>query len=131
MSKRKNPLQNLDDFLKQEATSLVTPKKLSVPKAVPQEVAPTTEIPAKPATARPSAPVSIELVSEMLQKLANKNNISVKQQLAELTKYILEENGLESSKEKMLLNTILYIQHGDTWREKVAEYWEKTRPKQG
>ena len=124
MSKRKNPLQNLDEFLKQEATSFVTPKKLSEPK--PIAPAPQTSVVSEPqpSTAKP-ADVTAEYILNLIQKLANKNNVTVRQQLLELVRLQLEENGIKSSKDKMLINTILYLQSGDSWKEKVAEYWEK------
>lgn len=125
--KRKNPLHNLDNFLKQEASSFVTPKtfKDSAPAQNEQAKSMAPAGHAAMASAVKQPEVNIEYIAGQIQRLAYRNNISVKQQLLNLVKYMLEENGMESSKDKMLINTILYIENGDNWKEKVQEYWKK------
>lgn len=125
MSKRKNPLQNLDDFLKQEATSLVSPKKFGEPKKEKQPAPPESvaeEL--KPTPVRP-ADVTPENIAELIRKLADKNNLSMRDQFLELAQYILENHTAGNAKDKMLINTILILKYPENWREKIEEYWEK------
>lgn len=126
-SKRKNPLRNLDDFLKQEASTLVTPNKFSEPKkeAPPEEAPQESLVSEKSNEVFQPVEVTQEHVIKLIHQLAAKNKTTVKKQLMELVKHIIEENGLDSSNDKMLINTILYLEDPENWRDKIAAFWEK------
>lgn len=122
MSKRKNPLQNLDDFLKQEASSFVTPKKFGEPEKEKQ-----TALQAPVAEEQKTRPKTISKadIAELIRQLADKNNLSVRNQMLELMQYMLENHAAGNAEDKMLINTILILKYPENWREKVEEYWEK------
>ncbi|MGK7390477.1 MAG: hypothetical protein ACNS60_09000 [Candidatus Cyclobacteriaceae bacterium M2_1C_046] len=122
MSKRKNPLQNLDDFLKQEASSFVTPKKLSEPE---QEKRPVLPPSASEEPKTKTATISKAYIAELIRQLADKNNLSVRNQMLELMQYMLENHAAGNAEDKMLINTILILKYPENWREKIEEYWEK------
>lgn len=105
MSKRKNPLQNLDKFLKQEASSFVQPKRLSDQ----EKTAGSTD--------------HEQEVFEIIEKLAVENNNTSKKQFLLTCLKFFEAEGIKSSREKLFVNTILYLLHEDQWEEKVKEYW--------
>ena len=123
-SKRKNPLQNLDDFLKQEASTLVTPRRLEkpLPPSLQHEEQQDSATPRQDAESSDGSPEQVLL---LLQELADKNGISIKEQLMALLRQVLESEGLDSSKDKLLMNTLLYLQDTDNWHEKIAKYWSE------
>lgn len=101
---KKNPLNDLDQFLKQEASSIVTPSSLS--EKLKQS---------EPATPAPKAG-SLE---DQLLHLAQQNP----QQFYDALISIGERMG--SEKNTMLINAALYLKHGAQWKEAVKAYWEK------
>lgn len=125
MSKRKNPLQHLDDFLKKEASSLVTPKSLGDTDKEKTE-APRESVveEQQPSSVKP-VEVSKEHITELIRQLADKNNLSMRDQLLNLVQHIIENHTAGDAKDKMLINTVLIIKNPENWREKVEEYWEK------
>lgn len=116
MAKRKNPLKDLDAFLKQEAKNIVQPKKVGVK---PQQKL-KTEPEEKPQQTKPS-PVIIDnvAVQQFLTKLKKSGN----PEFYELILKSVEEAGLDSSENKMLVNTFLYLKGKDNWKETIKEYW--------
>jgi hypothetical protein len=107
MSKNKNPLKDLDLFLKQQAASFVNPTPLS--ERVQAEETPKT---AAPLT------FSEDALLEQLDTLARNN----KKALYDLIIKVAEKQNEADS--TMLINTALYLKSGDNWKEAVREYWK-------
>jgi hypothetical protein len=98
---KKNPLNDLDQFLQQEAHSIVPPTSLS--DKLKQET---------PAPAVPSVSVEEQLVS-----LAKQNPSEFYDTL------IAIGEKMDDPKNTMLINTALYLKSGDNWKEAVQAYW--------
>lgn len=99
---KKNPLNDLDQFLKQEASSIVTPSSLS--DKLKQNESTTPE------------PVSGS-IEEQLLMLAKQDSSKFYDTLITVGEKIGNE------KSTMLINTALYLKHGDNWKEAVKAYW--------
>lgn len=107
MAKRKNPLKDIDSFLKQEASALIKPDKIE---AQERESLGTTSL-------------SKEDVLNYFNQLASKDKNEFKASLLEISKSSLETHGLSKAEDKMLMNTILYLQHPEDWKKVITEYW--------
>lgn len=113
MSKKKNTLQDLDDFLKQQAASLVTPETLTdttEPKPSVKEVEHKNNHAETKATEQPQVPSSDR--DPLFRK--------------KLYDFIIEslENQKDSLPEdKMLINTALYLKNGSDWKNAIRQYW--------
>jgi hypothetical protein len=97
---KKNPLNDLDQFLQQEAHSIVPPTSLS--DKLKQEAS--------------HAAVSPE---EQLMAWANQNPEKFYDTL------IAVGEKMNTSKNTMLINTALYLKSGNSWKEAVLAYWGK------
>ncbi|WP_333820923.1 hypothetical protein [Ohtaekwangia sp.] len=140
MSKKKNTLKDLDDFLKQQAATLVSPAKLSDQIETPPPAAPTSAPVAPevtPASATEQAPVAAQaapahVVSEIsnssilesIKALAEKEGTTVRKKLYDIILQSVAHQSL-SAEDTMLINTILYLKSGDDWKEVIREYWKK------
>lgn len=117
MAKRKNPLKDLDAFLQQEASSFVKPPQVT---PEPDKGSLTSEIP-------PQAPqprqVSKQQLIEDFYELAKKNETHFEADLYEIIETVLTQTGTKSSRSKMLINTVLYLNNQDNWRESITAYW--------
>lgn len=102
---KKNPLNDLDQFLQQEAHAIVAPSSLS------DKLKPTPSV-----VSNAGASTSTE---EQLIALARQNP----QQFYDTLITIGEK--MDSTKNTMLINTALYLKHGATWKDAVKAYWEK------
>ncbi|MEM9390693.1 MAG: hypothetical protein AAGA02_09470 [Bacteroidota bacterium] len=109
MAKRKNPLKDLDSFLKQEASSLVEPEKIASP-----------SVPPKPVDA---AHLTKDDVLSYFKKLAKEDERAFRVTFLDIMHKSLEYQGLEKAIDKMLMNTLLYLQNEDNWKEAIEEYW--------
>ena len=116
MSKKKNTLQDLDEFLKQQAASLVSPDKLS--EKVEEPVVP------KQASVQPVVPeeVSAEKILRDLKTLQKKQGTAFSKNLYNLIIDSLEDQST-SPEDKMLINTALYLKSGDKWKDAIRDYW--------
>jgi hypothetical protein len=146
MSKKKNTLKDLDEFLKQQAATLVTPVKLSekfeteVTEEIKPEPAPVAEAPAPPAPKKETqapkeieqpqpvkaeAHVSPEKVLNDLQALAKREGPQFRNKFYDLIIKSVESQNQFSPEDKMLINTALYLKSGERWKEAIREYWRK------
>lgn len=107
MSKNKNPLKDLDLFLKQQAASFVSPTPLS-------EKIQTSE----PAN-EPSGKTEIVDLVERLDQLARTD----KNALYDLIIKVAENQ--PKPENTMLINVALYLKGGENWKDLVREYWSK------
>jgi len=124
MSKKKNTLQDLDEFLKQQAATLVPPEKLSekvdepktlqqqAPSIVKTETETTTEI-------------SQEKILRDLKMFSEQEGVFFRKKFYEMIIKSLEAQNLHLPEDKMLINTALYLQAGSEWKEVIREYWRK------
>ncbi|MTI20005.1 hypothetical protein E1176_03125 [Fulvivirga sp. RKSG066] len=110
MAKRKNPLKDLDDFLKQEATSFVKPDA--------------TEKPAESITSE-RTPLTADEIIEAIGQLASKDQETYRKELFLIIKTSLERLDHSSADDKMLINTLLYLQDKNNWKENIKTYWSE------
>ena len=120
MSKKKNTLKDLDEFLKQQAASLVTPEPVKVPE---ENIIPPTDY--SPADPNEERTVTTDTIFKDLQKLSQENPESFRQKLYALIVQIVEGQQESLPEDKMLINTALYLKSGDQWRDAIREYWKK------
>jgi hypothetical protein len=113
MSKNKNPLKDLDLFLKQQASSLVSPTPLS--ERVKKEEMVATDV--TPKSIQDPLPIISDQLATQLEELAQHNKPALYDLLIELAER--EDN----PKNAMLINTVLYLKNGDNWEHAVREYW--------
>lgn len=119
MSKKKNTLKDLDEFLKQQAASLVTPEPVSVKTAT---AAPPTENSKKEEGAHE---MTTDVIYNDLYKLAELDPDSFRQKLYALIVQIVEAQSNSLPEDKMLINTALYLKSGEHWKEAIRDYWRK------
>jgi hypothetical protein len=118
-SKKKNTLKDLDEFLRQQAASLVSPDPVPTQSA---EVVPHTDYSHK---AESPSTVTTDKLFKELQDLSNQDPESFRQKLYALIIQILEAQKPSLPEDKMLINTALYLTSGDHWKEAIREYWKK------
>lgn len=104
MSKNKNPLKDLDLFLKQQAASFVNPTPLS------DRLASADNTPTGPES-------SGDLISR-LTELAQHD----REKFLDLIIQAAEKD--PSPGNTMLINTALYLKSGANWKEAVRQYWQ-------
>jgi hypothetical protein len=137
MSKKKNTLKDLDEFLKQQAATLVSPPRLSdkievkkpesiVEEKEEQKVTPAagqeTEKPATPATKQG---VSAQQILNDLNALADQEDDRFKSKFYDIIIKTVEARNEFTPEDKMLINTALYLKTGDRWKESIRDYWRK------
>jgi len=106
MSKNKNPLKDLDLFLKQQAASFVSPTPLSV------------KIHAEP-NSDESLDETNESVLQSIERMMDQNP-------AALYDLLIEAAEKKTSSERtMIINTALYLKNTTHWKEAIREYWRK------
>lgn len=110
MAKRKNPLKDLDAFLKQEASSFVKPE--------PKQ-------PAESITSGHTGMATADEIIEAIEALAAKDRDTYRKELFEIIKASIEHLDKTSAEDKMLINTILYLKDKNNWKENIKNYWEE------
>ena len=113
MAKRKNPLSDLDAFLKQEASSLVKPEGLK--KEQPTANTETQEAPTK------------EKIVELLVALGESEGANFSDTLYYIIRETFDTLGTHSSEDKMLLNTVLYLKNKPNWKVSLEDYWSNQK----
>jgi serine/threonine-protein kinase RIO1 len=117
MSKKKNTLQDLDDFLKQQAATLVTPGTLS------DVVEPTSDI--KEAEVLPISHDAGKDIIKEFQISASKHDPTFRKKLYDFIIESLEIQNESLPEDKMLINTALYLKNGDDWKNAIRQYWRE------
>lgn len=107
MAKRKNPLKDLDAFLKQEASTFVKPENS------PQEEVSADALHTK------------EDIVAAIGQLAAEDPAHYREALFDIIKTAIEQLDHTSSEDKMLINTILYLKDKNNWKENISSYWEE------
>ncbi len=113
MSKKKNTLKDLDEFLKQQAATLVAPTPLSET---------IQETPKRPEEA--SVEIYEAKILNDLKSLAEKEGPSFRMKLYDLIIRSIEAQPSSLAEDKMLINTALYLKSGDQWKEVIKQYWK-------
>ncbi|WP_276369123.1 hypothetical protein [Chryseolinea sp. H1M3-3] len=113
MSKKKNTLQDLNAFLKQQAATLVTPETFSATVETTSEVS--------------SADTKNILVQNTFNDIGAKDDPAFRKKLYEFIIQSLEDQKNSLPEDKMLINTALYLQHGSDWKNAIRQYW-RNRP---
>lgn len=116
MSKKKNTLQDLNDFLKQQAAALVSPDKLG-------EKFPESPEAKSIEPVAVSNEISAEKILHDLKLLSEKEGSQFRKKLYDLIVHSLEGHKNTSPEDMMLINTALYLKYGEHWQEKIREYW--------
>lgn len=116
MSKKKNTLKDLDEFLKQQAATLVAPERLS--EKVKEEKPEQKDAPSE-AIAEEITP---EKILHDLQWLS-KNGQGFRKNFYDMIIRTVENQGQSTPEDKMLINTALYLKSGDRWKEVIRDYW--------
>src|SRR5687767_8499974 len=121
MSKKKNTLKDLDDFLKQQAATLVSPSRLQENLESPEIQEPETQEPA--AQQAPVHGFTSSDIIEGLKQLSSTRPNSFRQEFYDIIIQILETQPQSLPEDKMLINTALYLKHGERWKEAIRAYW--------
>ena|SRR5687767_11272977 len=108
MSKNKNPLKDLDLFLKQQAASFVNPTPLSEKIQVEEtpEVTSTSEKPE-------------ETILQSIERMIEQNPAALYDMLVQAAE---KKNSPERT---ILINTAIYLKNTKNWKEAIREYWSK------
>lgn len=133
MSKRKNTLNDLEEFLKLQASTLAAPKPVDVPREVIEQ--PVVEY-TKPVEAKPVVQVVERVVEKVIEKIVQVPAAPVDIQM-ELQKIAARDRAefynvllrvfdtVPPAKDALLVNTLLYLKHGDNWKNGIEQYWSK------
>ena len=122
MSKKKNTLKDLDEFLKQQAASLVSPEPVS------SEPVHTTTTPPTDYTSKAESPESIttdKIFKELVILSQGDHPESFRHKLYALIIQILEAQKQSLPEDKMMINTALFLTSGDHWKEAIRDYWKQ------
>ena len=117
MSKKKNTLQDLDDFLKQQAASLVTPETLS-------DTVETKQVIEKVEVQAPKQDEEKSSIDEF-QIFSSKHDPTFRRKLYDFIIESLETQKDSLPEDKMLINTALYLKSGDDWKNTIRQYWRE------
>jgi hypothetical protein len=118
MSKKKNTLQDLDDFLKQQAASLVTPETL------------TDTAQANPAVKEAEVEklhqkVEEKIIIDRFQLSVTTDDPRFRKKLYDFIIESIQAQKESSPEDKMLINTALYLKSGADWKNVIREYWRE------
>ena len=113
MSKKKNTLNDLEEFLKLQASALITPPALS------EQVK----------KVEPSPPASTVLVKQPPKDIVEEVKTFAKVDKRAFYDLIIQVAGdlPNSSQDTLLINTALYLKNGDRWQDAIREYWRGTK----
>ena len=116
MSKKKNTLKDLDEFLKQQAATLVTPAPLTTSNASEQATP-------SAVTQHVTETITAGKVLNDLKVLTEAEGPSFRKQFYDLIIQTIEAQKYSSPEDKMLINTALYLKNGGNWKNAIKEYW--------
>jgi hypothetical protein len=125
MSKRKNTLNDLEEFLKLQASTLVPPQPIEQPpivetkKAAPTPAPEVITVKEVPTVAQLTQP--IDLLTEM-KKLAAQSKSGFYDFIIQAA-----ESMPNGTRDVLLINTALYLKHGDNWKQGIEDYWKKRK----
>jgi hypothetical protein len=118
MSKKKNTLKDLDEFLKQQAASIVEPTKLSLQNSDKEN---------KEVLSQEKEEVDIKHITNQLKLVAEKQGLDFRLRLYDFIIQSLESLDQSIPADKMLINTALYLKSGDQWKDTIRQYWRSRK----
>lgn len=125
MSKKKNTLKDLDEFLKQQAATLVQPTTLGsqVEDTVHEEPV------KKVVESKTSEPETAERIdtAKLLKDLKTfelQEGPAFRKKFYDLIIQSIEAQSQSLPEDKMLINTALYLKSGDGWKDIIRNYWK-------
>ncbi len=113
MSKKKNTLKDLNEFLRQQAATLVSPNKLS-DKIQPPETT------GQPETQAQAQPLTRDAIISAIS-----GNTDYRDQLCDIILGVSDKIKDPTPEDKMLINTALYLKHGEGWKDAIHNFWKK------
>ena len=122
MSKRKNTLNDLEEFLKMQASTLVPPrpveqsKSVEVPSEEPRAI---QHVEQSTPSVHPARPIDLQ---EEMKKLAAQNRNGFYDHIIKAAEAIPD-----GANNVLLINTTLYLKHGDNWKSGIEEYWRERK----
>jgi hypothetical protein len=116
MSKKKNTLKDLDEFLKQQAATLVSPSRLRDKTTVEVQPDPVPQ-------AESVSPGSLDQVLRDLLNLAEKEGKDFRVVMYDFIIKSMEDQAQYLPEDRMLINTALYLKSGEQWKETIRAYW--------
>jgi hypothetical protein len=120
MSKKKNTLKDLDEFLKQQASTLVAPAQLGDTIEQPESEA-NTSVESNVGEVE----ITQSKILDDLKKLSEKEGASFRKVFYDLIIQSIEKQKSSSAEDKILINTALYLKSGDQWKETIRSYWKE------
>ncbi|HEY3406401.1 MAG TPA: hypothetical protein VGK59_23600 [Ohtaekwangia sp.] len=125
MSKKKNTLKDLDDFLKQQAATLVQPASLSdqLEEKVQEPVKKVAEV-KPPVQEQPGQEIESEKLLNDLRAFGLQEGQAFRKKFYDLIIKSIESQSESLPEDKMLINTALYLKSGDAWKEVIRNYWK-------
>lgn len=118
MSKKKNTLKDLDEFLKQQAASIVEPTKLGLQNSDKES---------KEIHLQEKEEMDFDRITNQLKLVADKQGKDFRLNLYNFIIQSIESLDQSLPEDKMLINTALYLKSGDQWKETIRQYWRSRR----
>jgi hypothetical protein len=118
MSKKKNTLKDLDEFLKQQAASLVSPSRLNDKTEPEQPVL--KESPVMQEVIKHNQ--SVDEIIASVKSLADQPNF--RSELCDIIVASISCMRPLKAEDKILINTALYLKHGERWKDAIREFWK-------
>jgi hypothetical protein len=119
MSKKKNTLKDLDDFLKQQAATLVAPTALS--DTLKERVEKSAQDTSSGAI---ETEISASSILQDIRTLSEKEGLAFRRKFYDLIIQSLEAQKNPTAEDKMLINTALYLKSPEKWKESIRSYWK-------
>jgi hypothetical protein len=118
MSKKKNTLNDLEEFLKLQASALVTPSSLT--EKVNEPAIKST--PVKSQVKEEQVVIHEESLIEKIKSLSTDKK-AFYNLIIEATENLPDK----SPEDTLLINTALYLKGGSHWKEMVSAYWKQKK----
>jgi len=122
MSKRKNTLNDLEEFLKLQASTLVPPQPVEPAITKEETIAEPVSKPVEIAHPPEYAHQPLDLIAE-LKKTAGRSKAGFYDFIVRAVESLPDNN----PNDILLINTALYLKHGDNWKQGIEEYWRKRK----
>lgn len=116
MSKKKNTLKDLDEFLRQQAASIVEPTKLGSENKGEEKLETVSQT---------KNDLDFESIVHQLKYLSEKKGQEFRGSLYDFIIQSVESLDQSLPEDKMLINTALYLKSGEEWKEVIRQYWRK------
>jgi hypothetical protein len=115
MSKKKNTLNDLEEFLKLQASTLVVPSSLAEKVETALKVEAETKISVEKELSE------AELIEKVMTLAKDKRAFY------NLIISVTENLPNKSKEDTLLINTALYLKSGASWKDAIRNYWESKK----